>query len=76
MTDLPFLVFSWGESQSRALNLGRSSKKPPNVMGGVASDDDDDDGFVLDCFWDLAETRGALQLHMGLCEDDLLSQFN
>ena len=44
--------FMWRKSkatQSKALNLGRSSKKPPNVMASYNNDDDDDD-LVLDYF--------------------------
>ena len=57
-------------TQSSTLNLERSSKNPPDVM---ASDDDVDDNFVLDYFWDSAESRDALQLCLRPCEYDLLS---
>ena len=42
-------------------------------MGGVASDDDD---FVPDCFWHPEDSRDALQLCLGPCEDDSLSQLD
>ena len=35
-------------TQSRALNLGKSSKYPPNVM--ASNDDDDNNAFVLETF--------------------------
>ena len=44
-------------------------------MCGVASDDDDVD-FVLDCSWDLPESRDALQPCWGPCQDDLISQLD
>ena len=46
-------------AQSRILNLGGGFQKPINVM--VSDDDHDDhDNFVLNYFWDSAESRDAL----------------